>query len=335
MNSFKIDQPYFNRIQVEWIIEGRFINITEKPIVSPPFVLQSEGQLIPFSLIFHCYATHKLEVRRSDNTIPGTAIVTVIVKHRDNLRPFVEVKLTSNDRDTLSFNDIGTLPPRLDKRYMYSVASSKIKCYITWLGFTKNTHSSSQTQLHQPLCITKVPYTNKESPDVKLILDNKEITAHKAILSLHSPVFMKMFQTRMREAHEKKIIIEDVTFETMKILIGIIYTGEDDELVGKDMILKVLAAAHKYQMSIVMRVCEVKLLLEIPQDPKAIFSAANLYGTEELFRTAMEYIVATKKLPFAEIKEVCMKEPKWMSILIDLMYEKLEVIICTEQALSK
>ena len=46
--------------------------------------------------------------------------------------------------------------------------------------------------------------------DVTLVVEGQEICAHKAILAAHSPVFKAMFEHKMSESLEGKVMIDDI-----------------------------------------------------------------------------------------------------------------------------
>ena len=66
--------------------------------------------------------------------------------------------------------------------------------------------------------------------DVTLIADDKEIRAHKIILSGRSAVFAQMFEHNMQENSSNVVKIEDIEANTLQDLIAYIYTGETPTL---------------------------------------------------------------------------------------------------------
>jgi len=57
--------------------------------------------------------------------------------------------------------------------------------------------------------------------DVILVIEGREIFAHRAILSSRSAYFNAMFAGKMREAEIKRIVIEDVHYDTIYILVRV------------------------------------------------------------------------------------------------------------------
>ena len=110
--------------------------------------------------------------------------------------------------------------------------------------------------------------------DVLLDLkEEKEFKVHHALLATFSPVFEAMFShPDTKEAQERRVLIEDVSAETMQRLLTFIYTGElkFEEKKGKVIrsLLELMAAADK-----VLFVC---LCTGFPKLQQLIFSPFSL-----------------------------------------------------------
>lgn len=66
---------------------------------------------------------------------------------------------------------------------------------------------------------------SKDDSDITIIVDDKELFAHKNILSAKSNVFKSMFTTKMSENLNGVINIEDFAPEVIEELLQYIYTG--------------------------------------------------------------------------------------------------------------
>uniref|UniRef100_A0A914Q6M8 BTB domain-containing protein n=1 Tax=Panagrolaimus davidi TaxID=227884 RepID=A0A914Q6M8_9BILA len=64
------------------------------------------------------------------------------------------------------------------------------------------------------LCLTL--WNQTESKDFAISVKGQEITAHKWVLALRSPVFEKMFESGMKEAKENKVEIPDFSFNIVE-----------------------------------------------------------------------------------------------------------------------
>lgn len=93
--------------------------------------------------------------------------------------------------------------------------------------------------------------------DVILSVSGKEISAHKAILSAQSPVFAAMFKHKMKENGQNKVIITDISYETMKNILHFIYTGNVPNL--DKMADSLFSAADKYDLGQLKLLCENEL----------------------------------------------------------------------------
>lgn len=60
--------------------------------------------------------------------------------------------------------------------------------------------------------------------DVRLVVDSKEISAHKILLAAVSPYFRAMF-SNFAEARQDKINIGGVDYEALQLLIEFLYTA--------------------------------------------------------------------------------------------------------------
>lgn len=113
--------------------------------------------------------------------------------------------------------------------------------------------------------------------DIVFSLDGKQLEAHRAILSIRSPVFSAMFSSGMKESKEKVIVIEDAKFQDFKRMIYFIYTGnfpfglkgptQKDEKERKEKKMKkeagqvenLLVLSHRYEIMDLVKICELEL----------------------------------------------------------------------------
>lgn len=62
--------------------------------------------------------------------------------------------------------------------------------------------------------------------DVTIKIDDQEFNAHRNILSASSDYFFAMFNGNMKERNQREITITGVDKDSMKVIMGFIYTGE-------------------------------------------------------------------------------------------------------------
>ncbi|KAH9390693.1 hypothetical protein TYRP_006272 [Tyrophagus putrescentiae] len=124
----------------------------------------------------------------------------------------------------------------------------------------------------------------------------KEFKVHRAQLSAFSPVFSAMFSRKdTKESLEKRVVIEDVTAETMNRLLTFIYTGElklDDK--GKEAsLIELLAAVDKYQVDSLKAECENLLgRLVTVEWVCAILQSADLHNASDLKDRCLNFVVS-------------------------------------------
>lgn len=92
--------------------------------------------------------------------------------------------------------------------------------------------------------------------DVQIKVDGQTIDARKDMLVKRCAVFAKMFESKLNEAKTNIIEINDVEFEVMRSLINYLNTGTIDRLMDTPFALKLFAAADKYQLGLLMTMCE-------------------------------------------------------------------------------
>jgi hypothetical protein len=107
------------------------------------------------------------------------------------------------------------------------------------------------------LCLGLWEQNNK---DFTVVADGKEITAHKWVLTLRSPVFAKMFQSGMKEAKENKVVIKDFSFDIVEKAIKLCY---HQSLVGATTLedkMQLLQFFDKYEIQQLKNDLEIYLI---------------------------------------------------------------------------
>lgn len=98
---------------------------------------------------------------------------------------------------------------------------------------------------------------NRLFTDVTLVVDGKNLKAHKAILAARSPVFAAMFSTDMIEKRQDLVTITDVDYEVAEQILRYIYT--DQARIEPTMAHRLLAAADKYALLKLKAECEIAI----------------------------------------------------------------------------
>ena len=104
---------------------------------------------------------------------------------------------------------------------------------------------------------------DKEFCDIEIDCGGKVFSCHLNILSMRSPVFYAMFETKMKESESRKVYIEDIKQEIMTEMLYFIYTGLVKETTSKEIAGDLLIAADKYQLNTLKAICEDKLCFDL------------------------------------------------------------------------
>lgn len=127
----------------------------------------------------------------------------------------------------------------------------------------------------------KLALETEEFKDVKLIIDKKEFTAHKAILAARSLVFKKMFVSNMKEARTNIVYINDIKAEIFEEMLRFIYTGKVSEYF-QVFALELFEAAHKYEIEDLMEICKNAISENLSDENAADFlNMAVVYDFDE------------------------------------------------------
>uniref|UniRef100_A0AC34RCD2 BTB domain-containing protein n=1 Tax=Panagrolaimus sp. JU765 TaxID=591449 RepID=A0AC34RCD2_9BILA len=84
--------------------------------------------------------------------------------------------------------------------------------------------------------------------DFTFCVGYQEISVHKNIVDVASPVFSAMFQPHCKESQESKVIIKDFDFETVKAGVELMYGKEPDEKLPIKTLLNLCKFADKYDL---------------------------------------------------------------------------------------
>jgi kelch-like protein 24/35 len=82
------------------------------------------------------------------------------------------------------------------------------------------------------------------SADTVLVAEGKEFSCHRAIMSASSQYFRLMFSGRLRESHERRIPLNDVTALALGRIVDFVYSGKIKVHFG-NIIQFCLRACHK------------------------------------------------------------------------------------------
>lgn len=170
----------------------------------------------------------------------------------------------------------------------------RVYCYIQSIGSTPSkpiivdyTDSDSQTKnLSQNQSNL---FMDLSLADVKFIIGNKEINAHKGILMARSEVFATMFSHEIKYLNNNEVKINDICVDTFENMMRYIYNN-DIHISNKDLI-KLLYAADKYKIIDLKEKCGEKLWDNIDvENAVYILMIANCYRLGALLKKTQDFV---------------------------------------------
>ena len=144
------------------------------------------------------------------------------------------------------------------------------------------------------------------------VVDEQELSVHSAILCARSEVFKAQLLGGMREAADKRIIVEDIDLVTFQALLKFVYTDDLSHVEDWTKIViaesegdappqrkriavlqRMLAASHKYQLARLRLWCEQQLCECIDVDGACdVLRQAHLYEAKQLEAACLEFAKA-------------------------------------------
>ena len=133
-----------------------------------------------------------------------------------------------------------------------------------------------------------------EKPTNNSKIRNRELTAHKEVLSITSPFFFKMFQGNWREKDQEKLPVPGgFQWEVFEAVIAFLY-GEDVEI-EEDRLPELYRAADYLEVDLIKRAIADELLRNdsFVSDPTVVFKLCDVGGvlTDPVYSAAITYIV--------------------------------------------
>ena len=135
--------------------------------------------------------------------------------------------------------------------------------------------------------------------DVVLVVEDKKLHVHRAVLALCSPVFEKMFTSEFQEKGKNEISNELIQ------LLQIIYPSVSEkptDQIKEENCRFLLQLADEYQMDAIVRRCEDYIVTTLKRTRKGIIEElifAQTYNLQKLKRTSIEL---AKDLSLQELK---------------------------------
>jgi hypothetical protein len=170
---------------------------------------------------------------------------------------------------------------------------------------------------------------NKELSHFLFIVHNKELFAHKNILSVRSKVFEAMFDNHMIESHSNQNI-DDIESHVFEQLLTFIYTANAPK--AQSMAHKLIAAAQKYEILDLKDICEDFIFKDLTNE-NAIQSLliADKYNANKILNKIIEFIAnnfqSILNISVIEWEKFIVENPKLVTKIFKTITEKREPII--------
>ncbi|CEL93311.1 unnamed protein product [Vitrella brassicaformis CCMP3155] len=149
---------------------------------------------------------------------------------------------------------------------------------------------------------------NSEFSDITIVVENREIHAHKAILVAQCEHFRAMFTTQMKESFESKVIIPEWSYNSFMAMLEFLYTGRITDL-STDITGELLGLADHYTLDGLKQLCENILIHSVEIDNVCnLLKQADQYQATDLKNHCLTYLIknfdaVSKTTSFEDLKE--------------------------------
>jgi hypothetical protein len=133
-------------------------------------------------------------------------------------------------------------------------------------------------------------FNSKRFSDFTLITsDGEEIPVHKNILSIRSPVFETMIETKMMESIEGKALIVDIDGKSLMEFLRFVYCGRVNYI--DEVAMDLIHAATKYDVLDLKPLCVASLVRNISvENVLETMMLANLHDEKNLKEFCIDFI---------------------------------------------
>ncbi|CAI2342949.1 unnamed protein product [Caenorhabditis sp. 36 PRJEB53466] len=178
-------------------------------------------------------------------------------------------------------------------------------------------------ELPQPIEVSKDLenlFRSGKHADFTLIVDGRELKAHRAILSARSPVFAAMMEPHTAESQNSRVVLEDMDYNVIQSLLHYIYTGSCPNM-GHHA-LDVLAAADRFALPGLKNLAEVAMRSNLAPDTVCKHLAhADLFHMLEFKKEAIRFIClnATQVINSEGFANLARNSPNLISEIMGFM----------------
>ncbi|CAB3407496.1 unnamed protein product [Caenorhabditis bovis] len=154
--------------------------------------------------------------------------------------------------------------------------------------------------------------------DVVLIIGKKRLISNKTYLSVHSPIFRKLFTDH---PEQEEFVLNDVGFDDFILLHNVILPSGVE--VQYNNYQKLMKMAEQFRMDHVLKKCEDYLIWAISFDVPRSLQWSDLYGKEELDNDKIEAMDRRTIMKFIESDEFRMLSNSCRAALLIEIFQKL------------
>ena len=127
--------------------------------------------------------------------------------------------------------------------------------------------------------------------DVAVVVEDERLHVHRAVLSIASPVFEKMFTSEFQEKDKNEISLPGKSSTEIKELLLMIYPLASEKQITKENCYFLVKLAHEYQIDAIVQKCEDYIVAKLETKPKdgvlADLIFAQTYKLEKLRRASV------------------------------------------------
>jgi len=168
--------------------------------------------------------------------------------------------------------------------------NNEMKPYLEIFGGKNKESAKTQDNTLQDFrkLFSQMPYH-----DITFKVENQEIPAHRALLSIRCPHFMQVFPAGIKDPANKVIEIADIKADIFKGLLEYLYCGEVPE--DEKTVAELLKASEIYQLQDLQNKCEDYLVLNLRIDNVTTLAPlASKYKALKLKNAALRFIKANE-----------------------------------------
>ena len=128
--------------------------------------------------------------------------------------------------------------------------------------------------------------------DAVLVVEEERLHVHRAVLSIASPVFDKMFTSEFQEKDKNEIPLPGKSSTEIKELLVMMYPLASEKHITKENCYFLIKLAHEYQMDAIVEKCEDFIVAKMNTKPRDSILAdvvfAQTYKLEKLRRASVD-----------------------------------------------